>query len=75
MRVNTTKALTANSWTTILIVPQDYIPSAESLVKTVCWNTTSDIALPITVGYDGSVKVYSNTAGNINICADISYIQ
>ena len=75
MRVNIIKALTANGWTTILIVPQDYIPSAESIVRTVCWNNTSDIVLPITVCYDGSVKVYSNTAWNINICADISYIQ
>ena len=35
LRVNIIKALTANGWTTILIVPQDYIPSAESLVRTV----------------------------------------
>ena len=75
LRVNTTKELTPNSWTPILIIPQDYTPSAESLVRTVCWNTTSDIALPITVDNKGSVKVYSKTSGNINIYADISYIQ
>ena len=75
MRVNATKELTANSWTTILSIPQDYTPNAESLVRTVCWNNTSDIALQIMVDYGGYIKVYSKTAGNINICADISYIQ
>ena len=75
LRVNTTKALTANSWTTILSIPQDYTPNAESLVRTVCWNNTSDIALQIMIDYGGNIKVYSKTAGNINICADISYIQ
>lgn len=75
MRVNTTKALTANSWNTILSIPQDYTPNAESPVRTVCWNNTSDIAFQIMVDYGGYVKVYSKTAGNVNICADISYIQ